>query len=93
MSRPLDSDGARECSCNQLQIVQTETPIGFCNQLQSVEALIEGLMGCARFSARRERLALAHSGLRVLVHDGRDDSEFIWVRKTLNHINETRAAQ
>jgi hypothetical protein len=69
------------------------SPIGFYNQLQSVEALIEGTMGCARLSARRDRLIPAHSGLRVLVHDGRDDSEFIWVRKTLNHINETRAAQ
>jgi hypothetical protein len=76
-----------------LQIVQTETSIGFCNQLQSVEGLIEGSMGCARLSARRDRLAPAHSGLRVLVHDGRDDSEFIRVHKTLNHINETRAAQ
>jgi hypothetical protein len=30
-----------------LQIVQTETPIGFCNQLQSAEGLLKGSMGCA----------------------------------------------
>jgi hypothetical protein len=58
---------AGNCSCNQLQIVPTETPIGFCNQLQSLEALLKGSMGCAQLSARQATNARSRPPQRPLV--------------------------
>jgi hypothetical protein len=56
-----------ECSCNQLQIVQTETPIRFAINCKSVEDLLKGSMAVPRLFARQSHKRPLSTGQRPLV--------------------------